>query len=247
MNGSPDWSPKSKATAWCLGVAVLGALLALAPYTLQDTAGQGRHALVLIGALIGLTSLILIPYFRNRANVAEELLDEAQLLAHWTLSEEEWTAWISLDESAERRAKWKLFGLVLFFCVSIGGCFAWVDPKAGTIVLGVLLTLCVVIAVVIPWTLHSRRHGRLRAPREVRICKDGLRLGAELHIWHGFQARLEDVGLEEGPPCLLEVVYSTRAKNQRQLHELRVPVPAGRRQEALKVADFLYELRSRPS
>jgi len=245
MNSSTDWTPKSKATAWCLAVSLGGALLAITPFFVGASFGQGRFSLVLIGALACLTALCLIPYFRNRSQVATDLLDETQLLAHWTLSEHEWTAWMSHDESAERRLKWRLFGLIFFFCLVIGAVFVWGDPKAGPIVLGVLLCLCALIAIIIPWTLRSRRLNRLKAPREVRICANGLRLGEELHVWHGFSARLEQVAMRDGPPCLLEIVYSTRAKNQRQFHEVRVPVPHGKNQAAVELAGRLDDLRPR--
>jgi len=244
MNGIPDTSTKTKATAWCLAIASCGALLALSPFLMDKSIGQGRYSVVVIGAIVGICPLVLIPYFRNREHVDEELLDASQLLAHWSFTEEEWTAWMNLDERVTRRAKWTLFGWILFFCLFIGALFIWGDPQAGPAVLGLLLALCTIIAVIIPWTLQNRRSGRMKAPREVRICREGLRLGNELHVWHGFNARLEDVGLEEGPPCLLEIVYSTMAKKQRRFHELRIPVPSGKHEEALRAANCLFDLRA---
>jgi len=242
MHASNLPSPQSKATLWCLLLSLTGGILAVAPFFVGESMGQGRFALVLIGALIGLTALAVIPYFRNRTRVATELLDETKLLAHWTLTEGEWTAWMQLDEAAERRSKWKLFGVVAFFCVVIGGGFAWADPDAGFVVLGVLLGLCMVIAVIIPWSLRYTRARRLTAAREVRISTNGLSLGSELHIWHGFGARLEEASIQDGPPCLLEIIYSTRAKNQRAIREVRVPVPDSQRAVAEKVAITLQEL-----
>lgn len=244
MAGNYNAFRKPQATTWCLAVALCAALLVVSPFLMDKSIGQGRFALVVIGAIVGICSLVLIPYFRNREHVAEELLDDSQLLAHWSFTEEEWTAWMNLDERVARKAKWMLFGWVLFFCLFIGALFIWGDPQAGPALLGVLLALCAIIAVIIPWTLQNRRSGRMKAPREVRICRDGLRLGNELHVWHGFKARLEDIGLEEGPPCLLGIVYSTISRKQRRFHELRIPVPAEQHEEALKAANVLFDLRS---
>ncbi|MBL9209212.1 MAG: hypothetical protein JNL92_02025 [Opitutaceae bacterium] len=226
----------------CWFAAALGAVLAAAPFLALESFGQGRYALVLIGITTALTALMVIPYFRNRARVVADLDTDDRLLARWTVPEANWQAWVEADDQVERRLKWKLFFVVLGFSVVIGGGFALADPEAGPVVLAVLLGLCAIIVVIILVTTRRQKRRRLAGPREVRIGCDGLRLGGELHVWNGFGARLESVELHEGPPLGLEFVYSTRAKNQRQINSVRVPVPSG---EDARAAHVVAHLRGR--
>lgn len=228
--------PGHRAETICVGVALAGFLVAAAPFWVGKEWGSGRFALVLIGATVGLTALVVIPYFRGRRRVAAELAAADDLLARWEFAPAEWNAWVAVDARRESRAKWQLFALVLGWSVVIGAGFAWADPGPGTVVLGVLVGLCGVIAVVNAAVLRRQRHRRLLGPSEVRIGRDGLRIGDELHVWRGFGARLESAGIAPGHPPVLEIVYSTRAKNQRQIHTVCVPIPRGEEGRAAEVA-----------
>ena len=228
----------------CWFTAVLGAALTAAPFLALESLGDGRYALVLIGITASLTALLVIPYFRNRARVVADLDADDRLLARWTVPEAEWQAWVAADNVLERRLKWRLFAVILGFSVVIGGGFFLADPEPGLVVLGVLLAVCAIIVVAIVVTTRRQRRRRLAGLREVRIARDGLRVGGEIHVWNGFGARLEGVEVHDGSPLCLEFVYSTRAKNQRQINSVRVPVPSG---EDARAADVVARLRERIS
>lgn len=231
--------PGHRAETMCVGVALAGLLAAALPFWFGEEWGSGRFALVLVGATVGLTALVVIPYFRGRRRVATDLAEANSLLARWEYAAGEWNDWVTVEARRESRAKWQLYALVLGWSVVIGAGFAWADPGPGTVVLGVLLGLCGVIAVLNAAMLRRQRQRRLKGPREVRIGRAGLRLGGELHIWQGFGARLERAAVDAGPPPVLEIVYSTRAKNQRQFNTVCVPIPRGGESRAVEVAAAL--------
>jgi hypothetical protein len=131
--------------------------------------------------------------------------------------------------------------------VTIGGFFFWMDPEeGGPWVLGVLLGLCAVIAGVILLTTSLQRKHRLAGAGEVRIGEDGLWLSGELHVWKGFGAKLEGCDVVAGRPPCIEFVYSTPAKNQRQVNSVRVPIPTGFDAEAAGlVAHFRAKLAAK--
>lgn len=247
MDPQPPTVPRSTAEKVCWGVALLGVAATVAPFTVLASLGSGRFALVLLGPLAALTALLVIPLFRGRQRVAAALADDRQLLARWALSEGEWLAWVGEDAGRERRAKWQLFAVVLFFSVGIGMFFVWMDPSAGPVVLGVLLGLCAIIAAVIPWRVGYQERHRRQGEREVRIGRDGLRLGRELHVWRGYGARLEQVEVGSGTPPFIEISYSTRAKNQRQINVVRVPIPRGGDVLAAEVVVQLRESLAPPA
>ena len=227
----------------CWSIAVVGVAVTVAPFVWGESVGMGRYALALLGPLATGTALSVIPLYRARQRVAAAVDDESQLLARWEVPVDEWAAWVIEDAGRERRSKWHLFCIVAMFSVAIGGFFAWMDPKGGPWVLGVLLGLCAVIAVVVVLGTRHQQRRRQKGPREVRIGFDGLRLGEELHVWKGFGARLEGVELGVGQPPFIEIAYSTRAKNQRQINSVRVPIPRGGDAAAAEVVVRLDERR----
>jgi uncharacterized membrane protein len=238
----PGLSPGEK-TCWWL--VLVGAAMAVAPFLAPDVFRSwngGQYAMGIVGLLIALTAFFSSFLFRRRRLVRDALLDDAKLLLRWSYDPAEWHRYTEEDFVRERKAKWALFGIVAFFCVVIGGFFFVMDPRGGgPWVLGVLLGLCAVISVVILLTTSLQRKHRLAGPGGARLGEDGLLLGGELHAWKGFGARLEGCNVVEGRPPCIEFVYSTPAKNGRQINSVRVPIPTGCEAEAEGIVGHFRE------
>jgi hypothetical protein len=229
---------RTRAEKICWLVAAAGAAMLVGPFLAGDGLGEYRYPMVLLGALVLPSALLVIPLFRGRARVAAALAEEAELLAHWRLSEAEWAMFVSEDAAVERQAKWRLFRVVAALAIGIGGVFVAFDPGGGgPAVLAAMVGLCGLIAVAIVWGTRVQTRRRNAGPAEVRIAADGLRLGQELHVWRGFGARLESVDFDAEARRLV-FSYSTRAKNQRQLNVVRVPVPVDATGLALDIAKY---------
>ena len=233
----------------CWLLALLGSVMTVAPFAAEDFFrpwNGGQYAMVLIGLTLALSMAISTFYFRRRRLVRDALFDEKQLLVHWRYGEAEWRSFVGEDFARERRDKWAMFRIVAFFCVVIGGGFALYDWEGGRWVLGVLLGLCLIIGVVIVTTTRGQRARREAGGGEARVGEDGLWLSGELHVWNGFGARLESCEVIEGQPPCIEIVYSTPAKNQRQINSVRVPIPEGSDAEAARiVVHFRQQLGGR--
>ncbi len=230
---------------WC---TLLGAAMAAAPFVAEDFFSSwngGQYAMVLVGLLIAPSAALSSFLFRRRRLVRDALFDEKQSLVHWKYGEAEWRSFVGEDYERERRAKWALFRIVAFFCLVVGGFFAILDWEGGRWVLGVLLGLCMIISAVIVATTRSQRARREAGGGEVRIGEDGLWLSGELHVWKGFGARFERCAVIDGRPPCIEIVYSTLAKNQRQITSVRVPVPTGYDAEAAGIVVHFEEKRAR--
>ena len=220
----------------CWSIALIAAGIAVAPLVGGEFLGRGRFALVLIGTTAALSALLVIPYFRGRARVAAELEAGQELLAQWFVAEEDWLAWIDQEDVRERREKFRLLGLIFLFSVIIGGFFAVADSQAGPIVLASLLGVCALCYLALEWNSRRLRKLRRAGSREVRLSSHGLRLGHELHAWAGFGAKLEKIEFCSESPMRLVIEYSTRAKNQRELHRIDVPVPRSAESQAAGAA-----------
>jgi hypothetical protein len=193
---------------------------------------------------MALSAFVSVFFFRARRKGRETLTSPtAKLLAHWTYSPGEWAAFVGEDFEREQKIKWGLFRIVASFCLIIGGIFWVLDPaKGGPWVFGVMLSLVLVITGVIVIGTRVSKKSRSGMAPEVRIADNGLLLGAELHLWKGWSARLEGCDMVEGQPPCLEFVYSTPAKNGRQTNSVRVPAPQGRDQEVLKLVDHFHSM-----
>ncbi|MBE2213306.1 MAG: hypothetical protein IAE82_05495 [Opitutaceae bacterium] len=234
----------SRAEKVCWIVAAIGVACVAAPFVFEESLeplGDLRWVGVLLGALIAPTAAISSFLFRGRAKGRASLLDDKSLLAHWTFPAETWAGFVGEDDTRERRAKWRLFAIIAFWCVLFAIAFPLFDPEDGwwvsVVMAGVLVVLALVI--VVGSSARTRRLGRNST--EARIGPDGLLLAGELHLWRGWGARLEGVDVVTGHPPCLEITYSTPAKNQRQITTVRVPVPAGCDAEAAEVAARLIE------
>lgn len=229
----------------CWSLTLLGTAMTVAPFVAEDffrSWNGGQYAMVLIGLTMAIALAVSSFYFRRRRLVRDALFDEKQLLVHWRYAETEWRSFVGEDYERERRAKWAMFRIVAFFCVVVGGGFALFDWEGGRWVLAVLLGLCLIISLVIVATTRGQRARREAGGGEARIGEDGLWLSGELHVWNGFGARLESCDVIEGQPPCIEIVYSTPAKNQRQINSVRVPIPTGYDAEA---AGIVVHLRQR--
>lgn len=239
----------TKAEKACWTIAVLGAAAVVAPFAFEETLrplGDVRFAGVMLGALVGLTAFVCVFLFRSRGRALERLQDGRDLLLHWNYTADEWQSFTAEEEVRERSAKWRLFGVVAFFCLVFGLGFPLFDPEDGWIVTLMLLAVLALCALAIVAGELLRKHQLRSGTAEVRLAEDGMLLAGELHVWKGWDARVEEVGVVEGHPPCLTITYSTPSHNHRQITTVRVPIPHGKEAEAADVAArFVAELSHR--
>jgi hypothetical protein len=223
----------------CWIITLICAVFVIGPFVAEDLfepLGDARFAGVMVGLLVGITSAIVSGLFKARGRARARLLKGIGLLAHWTYSEDEWQSYVREDIVRERSLKWKLFGIVAFWCVLFAILFPIFDNEDGWWVTVVMLGLMAVIVFAIIVGTRMRQ-GRLRSHAgEVRIAEDALWLTGELHVWKGWGARLEGVEVVDGTPPCLAVVYSTPSRAGRDTQSVRVPIPSGKDNEAAEVA-----------
>ena len=248
MNAATS-APSSLSTGekvcWIISLLGFAALLVpmIVPDPFEDWNG-GQYAMQMVGLLFGLTFFISSFLFRSRRKVRSALFDDEKLIARWTVEEAEWKAFTEEDFLVERKMKWVLFRIVAGFAIVIGGAFLIMDfDGGGPFVMGVMLFLVFACWLALVLGTRAQKNARQRNAGDVRISEDGLILGGELHTWRGFGARLESCAfVEETTLLCIEVVYSTPAKNQRQINSVRVPVPAVQRPAAEAVVGRLNEM-----
>ena len=231
--------------AWALTLVGAG-LLAATGFAPRMFTGYGTLPMAMvIGAVLGVSSFISGCFFRSRDRQRERLRAGKDLLVRWTYTEEEWRPFAHAEyrrQRAEKKMLLWILGVVVAATVVI---CALIELKLGlwmTAILGGTWVLCWLASRA---ALRPYRQNELRAPPEAHISVDGLLLGADFHVWRGWRNRLEEVGLDEGPPLQVMIHYSMPGGRSGQRNQVtaKVPVPGGKEQEAVKLLQRLERVR----
>ncbi len=211
------------------------------PHLLESDMMKWGFAFVTMSLMLLVTGIVTVIIYSRRARLLERMLAGSDLLAHWTYAPAEWTAFVEADYIEERRAKKNLLLLTGVIMAVVGLGFVFYDPDAGSVVFLVLLgvfVLLAVVAVLAPWLQHRRRQ---RHPPAALVSRDGVWLAGGFHCWNALGARFADaiVRVDEATPPVLLITYIIRGNNMDQEVPVRIPIPAGRREEAEGVAAAL--------
>lgn len=156
-------------------------------------------------------------------------------LAHWTYSAEEWQRFsIAERERSRKQGMWYVLGFAL-----AGGLL--VGPLLMEQVGLVALPLFAAAGAAVGWGILAavRRSEELRdrtlTVYEAFIGPDSAYCGGRYFAWTGLGTRLDGMEFLPGDPNALQVTFSVQSKGGRTPYHYRIPVPAGREDEARRV------------
>jgi len=224
----------------CWVLTLVGAGMATAPFVAEEALapmGTGRFAMAFFGAIMGLSCFICTFLFRSRNRVRRELLAGRGLLVKWKYTDEEWRAFAGEEYRAQSGSKNKLLWFTAIFMIGVTIFYVVRDPGGGLVV-GAVLFVCWVLAwIAARATLRSTAVAQGGASPEVRIGRNGLLIGDEMHIWRGWGNSFSKCELRDGPPRQLVICYLVPAGRGmvRRPQVVHVPVPAGHEAEAAEV------------
>lgn len=224
----------------CWILTLVGGGLATAPFVAEDALapmGNGRFAMAFVGAIMGVTCFICTFLFRSRNRVRRELLAERGLLVKWSYTDEAWRAFAGKEFRAQSGSKNKLLWFTAVFMIAVTIFYVVRDPRSGLVV-GAVLSVCWVFAwIAARATLRSTAVAQGGTAPEVRIGRDGLLIGDEMHIWRGWGNSFSKCEVREGPPRELAICYLVPSGKAMVLRPqvVHVPVPAGHEAEAAEV------------
>ncbi|MGB3005274.1 MAG: zinc ribbon domain-containing protein [Chitinophagaceae bacterium] len=203
---------------------------------------KGGYALSFVSGFMVIMSIIIVFIYRSRAKQLDKILSGEGLVAVWKYTTDEWINFTKADFEEEKKAKNFMFKLVSVIAIIIG-IILWLLMKD---ILIFYISLGVIPLVAIPaWLAPRMRYKKLlRSEPEAIIAQNGLIVGKMFHLWVKLGARLDGVVLNNDEfPSLLEFSYSMPTRNGRQEEVARVPVPAGKNEEAARVAEYFNTLR----
>lgn len=203
-----------------------------------DAMGDG-FGLSLLSGFFALIGLIVVFIYRSRAKQMDKILSGEGRIAYWHYAPEEWFRFVVVDFEEEREMKRNMFFLVagISFIVGIVLAFLVEEPMLILIIIAGIILLVSIPAYFVP---RYRFRTLKNSKAEAIISKNGVLVGKMFHLWIGMGARLDRVSINvETDPKMLEFSYSMPTKNGRQHETARVPVPQGKIDEAIAIAESI--------
>ena len=233
---------KRTAVAWWV-VCVLSFFGIFAPYIFGVDAMQWGFGISFLCIVFGITAIVVAVMYTKRARLVDQMLRKENLLAHWTYTPAEWQSYAQKEHRQNKREKRNLFLLVTVISIIIGVILSAINPDGKLIF---LLTVAGIIGIAggaALLAIYPRYRQNRKNLGEVYISQHGVYLNRELHVWRGFGAALEEVSYQDRYRAqpLLQIVYSTPNRYNRQDVTVRVPVPQGEQAAAKNIADRLQE------
>lgn len=236
-------NPLRRAVRRCWWVAGTAAALAVLPFALagvlDDLMGDLRFVLVILGGTVAFCALLAGWLMLKRVGAFDSLLRDEAVLARWTYSPEEWQRYAAAEHRTFKNEKRWLYGVVSGIAVLVAVVLVGVDLEDNAVLAAAIAGGAVLFAAVGEWSVQRAYRRNLTPHGSARVGRHAAILNGVLYDWSGWQSRLEGCELLPGDPSCVAITYSFRVRHGRQEHALRVPVPAGRDDEARRVVATL--------
>jgi len=235
------YNPQRRTAIICWILTALFVFAIFAPSIFGMDGPNGGFAISFLSLVAAITTLIVAIMYQGRASALGRIFKGENLLAHWKYDPVEWQAYAEKEYVTEKRDKRNLFYLVAVISLVVGVGFTIAHPDVGWVVLGLLGGVLVFIAILVLFSTRYNYWMNKKYLGEAYITTDGVYLNRQLHLWRGWGASLDAFSYNEEDK-FLAFQYSTPNRTGRADYTVRVPVPAGKEQEACRVlASFQKE------
>ena len=235
------YNPQRRTAIICWILTALFVFAIFAPSIFGMDGPNGGFAISFLSLVAAITTLIVAIMYQGRASALGRIFKGENLLTHWKYDPVEWQAYAEKEYVTEKRDKRNLFYLVAVISLVVGVGFTIAHPDVGWVLLGVFGGLLVFIAILVLFSTRYNYRMNKKYLGEAYITPDGVYLNRQLHLWRGWGASLDAFSYNEEDK-FLAFQYSTPNRTGRVDITVRVPVPAGKEQEARQIlASFQKE------
>ena len=197
---------------------------------------DGGFFMSFLSGFFVIMSLIVIFIYRSRAKQLDKILMGDGRIAVWQYSQDEWVRFIASDFEDEKKEKKILFFVVAIIAVVVG--VLLLISLQDVLVLFIALGIIPIVA--IPAFIAPRyRYNKLKnSEAKALIAEKGVIVGKMFHLWVNLGASLDNVTINsEGNSDMIEFTYSMPTRNGRNTQTARIPIPKGKRNEALWIVE----------
>lgn len=203
---------------------------------------DGGAAVVFVSFFLLLSSLAAYVILRRHYAPLYELVKGKSLLASWSISREQWQAYVQEQYQVDKAKALGLWFVVLFFVVLISaGLVLFTGFEEDALATAAFLFAFVLALGLFAWlsVVLAQRRRLGGGNSEVYLLKQGLYMQGEWHTWVQMGARLVDIRVAAQNKDFLYLCYETLQRVGYVKQEVLVPLPKeGLNIEALRRALF---------
>jgi hypothetical protein len=223
--------------AW--GVAILFLVGIFMPSIFGVDGMDGGFALSVGFGFLMMVSIVTAAVYGALAKEQDRILSGRAILAHWSYTQKEWNAFQKDEHVRVGEDKKYLFYIIAGWAIFFGILFPILDPEAGWYVTYTMLGLIVLIWVVMKISIYRGRKA-LETPSDVYISRFGVYFAGVMFSWRMTATKLTNVKYVKDKDCdFIGFEYLSG----RSSGIIRVPVPAGKINEAKKIVEALEKER----
>ncbi len=199
---------------------------------------NGGFALIFAFGFLAMIALITALVYIPRAREFTRLVNQLNPLAHWTYTQEEWDSFIKENQKEMMSTNRKMLRMVIIIAIAVCGILLLIyqDSLFLVIVAGIILFISLVafIAPLIRTQLLKK------GIHEAYIGPSSAWVGGTFQTWRHLGAHLIAAGINaESSVPMLQIKFEFPTLQAMQQETVRIPVPAGKMEEAKKIADTL--------
>lgn len=230
------YNPQQVVAIWSFAISLISLFALISVFMFEIDISRGGGAILLIGLLLFLTSLIVMLMYLSRTANFDKIYNCTNYLAKWNYNEIIWNNFIETDFREKVSANKVTYSMILGIFILITFVIMLADFNAVKTMFPFFIGFFIIlflIAILVP------KLSAYRLKKSSPVCiitKDGLILGKQFHNWTKFGARIENVDINKDEQLLLLITYSYPARYGRQSYTIRVPIPPGENEKAEEVA-----------
>lgn len=232
-------NPHTSTSIVFLILTIIFIFIIFLPSILEMDMMRWGFGIAFISFFLVILSAITSGIYGSMARKLSSLFSEANTIAHWHYSKEEWLKYTQTEFKKQKTEKRNLFILITVVVIVVGGIFtlthrdAWKPLTIGF--LGLLLLLGF-FAVIVPRIKFYRNKNNSNP--DVFIGLNGIFIGGEFHLWNYLTSKLEEVTVDDSK-MLINIKYSYSTNTGTESTDVRIPIPQSKLKEAVSIAEKL--------
>jgi len=199
---------------------------------------KGGYALILILGFLAMTAFITALVYIPRAREFDKLVRELKPLAHWTYTQKEWNLFMQEDlkeNLAVNKATLRLVIIVSFVVLAV--LLLLYRDNLFILIIAGIISMLTVVALIAP---RIRSLLLKKGRQEALIGERSAYIGGTFQTWTQLGACLVGTDIyEDGEIPVLHIIYEFPTLQATQQEIVRIPVPAGKMEEARKLVEML--------
>ncbi|HPF49957.1 MAG TPA: hypothetical protein PK335_00210 [Draconibacterium sp.] len=220
-------------------IALISVILAIMSLT-ESSPLHGMYAITLIGIFVTIAGLITALVFRSRAKKMDTLISGENVIALWTLSNEQKTAYVNTLFRTEQAKNKAILIITTILIVLIFGAFIiFIDEGKAAMFLVMIVLISIVSAFALGMP-HYYRAKNLRGDGVVLLGRKFAYINGFFHNWDFPLSGIQKVKVIDEPFHGLFIQYYYYDRTLKNTEELNIPAP-----DNLDLKSIVAELKSK--